>query len=236
MTHVNVPALANIARPVIEIHDGKVTTTSIEVSRVFGKRHDNVMRDIQNLRADLDENRLLNFEETVITRPNPSGGEPIKSPAYHLTRDGFTLLTFGFTGKKALAFKLAYIDAFNKMEAALAEKAQPAPQQLGLTMDRSLDDTGITPDMIQDIVASTTQNLVATLQQKRKLIHWPEVIEALQNPHTDMSFPDLTALIHVCIARFARSIDAEAYRAIKRRAAHQHVSMANVSLSTGGRA
>lgn len=40
---------------------------------------------------------------------------------YYLTRDGFTLLAMGFTGKKALQFKIAYIEAFNKMERMLME-------------------------------------------------------------------------------------------------------------------
>lgn len=33
-----------------------------------------------------------------------------------MNRDGFTLLAMGLTGKKALEFKLKYIEAFNKME------------------------------------------------------------------------------------------------------------------------
>lgn len=41
---------------------------------------------------------------------------------YLLTRDGFSLLVMGFTGKEALEWKLKYIDAFNKMEAALKEQ------------------------------------------------------------------------------------------------------------------
>ena len=40
-------------------------------------------------------------------------------PMYLMNRDGFTLLAMGFTGEKALRFKLAYIDAFNKMEEKL---------------------------------------------------------------------------------------------------------------------
>ena len=42
-----------------------------------------------------------------------------------MNRDGFTLLAMGFTGKKALDFKLKYIEAFNKMEQALLEQPQP---------------------------------------------------------------------------------------------------------------
>jgi phage regulator Rha-like protein len=43
---------------------------------------------------------------------------------YIMTRDGFSLLAMGFTGKKALQWKLKYIEAFNKMEQALTERKQ----------------------------------------------------------------------------------------------------------------
>ena len=56
------------------------------------------------------------------------GGAVRKSKAYRLTRDGFTFLAMGFTGERAQAFKWAYIDAFNKMEAALRQC--PAQAQL----------------------------------------------------------------------------------------------------------
>jgi len=105
-------------------------------------------------------------------------------------------------------------------------------QQHTLTLDDP-HASDLDASIVNEIVSTTTRNIVETLHRQRKLIHWPEVIEALQNPHTDMSFPDLTALIHASIARFERSIDAEAYTAIKRRAAHQRVSLTNVSLSTG---
>ena len=39
-----------------------------------------------------------------------------------MTRDGFSLLVMGFTGQKALQWKLKYIEAFNKMEAFIKEK------------------------------------------------------------------------------------------------------------------
>ena len=89
----------------------------------FGKRHDDVLKTVRNIIPELPQDRLRDFAETVCTRPNPSGGVPIKSPAYHLTRDGFTLLAMGFTGKKALHFKIAYIAAFNAMEAELLRRA-----------------------------------------------------------------------------------------------------------------
>lgn len=40
----------------------------------------------------------------------------------------------GFTGKKALAFKLAYIDAFNRMEAALHQPADTQRMELAFSL------------------------------------------------------------------------------------------------------
>ena len=118
--------------PVVTVVDGNVTTLSTDVATFFGKRHDNVIRDIENICATLDSSRLLNFEETEVTRESPlKKGTLIKSKAYRLTRDGFTFLAMGFTGARAQEFKWAYIDAFNKMEAALrqcpAQAQLPAP-------------------------------------------------------------------------------------------------------------
>lgn len=95
----------------------KLTTTSQQVAAVFGKRHDLVLRAIRNLCGQLPADRLPNFAETVEMRANPSGGALIPSPSYCLTRTGFTLLAMRFTGRKALAFQLAYIDAFDAMAA-----------------------------------------------------------------------------------------------------------------------
>lgn len=116
--------------PVVTLSQNRAVTTSKDVADCFGKRHDNVMRDIENLLSELPSDHLLSFEETLIERENPSGGAPIKSPAYEITRDGFTLLAMGFTGKKALQFKLAYIDAFNQMEAKLRAMAPAVVDQI----------------------------------------------------------------------------------------------------------
>lgn len=112
-----------IARPQLTVINGHATTTSLQVAEFFGKRHNNVLQAIRNLIAELPEDHALNFKQTVIERENPNGGKPIKSPAYTLNRDGFTLLAMGFTGKVAFQFKVAYIAAFNAMEAELARPA-----------------------------------------------------------------------------------------------------------------
>ena len=70
------------------------------------------------------EDRLPNFGQTVTMRENPNGGALIPSIAYTISRDGFTLLTMGFTGKKAFGFKLAYIKAFNAMAAFIKNQRE----------------------------------------------------------------------------------------------------------------
>lgn len=106
----------------VEISSGVPTTTSLAVAQKFGKRHDNVVRDIRKLASQLPVDYLPNFEEVISTFENGKGGTQ-QAPAFRITRDGFTLLAMGFTGKKALQFKLDYIDAFNRMERALLAQA-----------------------------------------------------------------------------------------------------------------
>ena len=105
--------------PVVTIVNGQPTTLSTDVAYFFEKPHNDVLKAIRAILSKLPEDRLGNFSQTVVTRANPSGGAPIQSKAYRLTRDGFTFLAMGFTGEKAQAFKWAYIDAFNRMEEAL---------------------------------------------------------------------------------------------------------------------
>lgn len=101
-----------------------LATTSINIAEVFGKLHKNILRDIENLKQDLPENfHKLNFE-LMQNEVKIGNGSTRKDPMYLLTRDAFTLLVMGFTGKKALQFKLAYIAEFNRMQTLLSEKKE----------------------------------------------------------------------------------------------------------------
>jgi len=115
--------------PVVSIINNQIVTTSLNVAEVFEKQHKDVLKAIRNLGIP-DDFRERNFAPNKIKVLNNPSGEEISH--YHLTRDGFTILAFGFTGKKAMKFKLAYIDAFNRMEAELTKRGaipqgQPAP-------------------------------------------------------------------------------------------------------------
>ncbi len=93
-----------------------VLTNSLLVAEKFGKEHRHVLDAIRDLIKGCAENSAVPmFEET--TYINPQNKQ--EYPMFIMNRDGFTLLAMGFTGKKALNFKMDFINAFNKMETML---------------------------------------------------------------------------------------------------------------------
>lgn len=94
---------------------GVPIVSSRRVADVFSKRHDNIIRDIENIKLDLLKIEESSWQQNFISSTYKDA-QNRKYPEYLLTRDGFTLLTMGFTGKKAMRFKIAYINCFNQME------------------------------------------------------------------------------------------------------------------------
>lgn len=102
----------------------QILTNSLLVAEKFGKDHKNVVRDIRSIiggMLKIEHTQL--FVESVYVHPQ-NGQE---YPMFIMNRDGFTLLAMGFTGEKALQFKLEYINAFNKMEKILKEQSIVLP-------------------------------------------------------------------------------------------------------------
>lgn len=112
-------ALTNAFR----IVEGRPVTTSFIVAQYFEKQHKNVIRDIEELLAKKPALRGLNFE---LTQEIKQIGAATRSvPVYLIDRKGFSLLAMGFTGTKALDFKCAFYDQFERMEEALRNPPKP---------------------------------------------------------------------------------------------------------------
>ncbi|RMV08829.1 putative antirepressor [Pseudomonas savastanoi] len=105
------------SKVLVEAVKGQPMTTSIDIASHFGKLHKNVIKSIKALECT-DSFHKLNFEPMEI-EVEIGMGKIRKDPAYRITRDGFTFLCMGFTGKEAARWKEAYITAFNRMEEAL---------------------------------------------------------------------------------------------------------------------
>lgn len=92
--------------------------TSLDVAETFGKFHKDVLESIRGVSKDLNTAEFSAlFYEAEYTASNGK-----KNPMYYMNRDGFTLLVMGYTGEKAMKFKLAYIKQFNAMEELLKGK------------------------------------------------------------------------------------------------------------------
>jgi Rha family phage regulatory protein len=100
--------------PVVFERDGRVYANSRDVAAFFEKRHDNVLADIRGLLKSQDTPSDW-FIETETT--NEQNGQAYRT--FDMNRDGFTLLVMSYTGPKAMAFKVRYIQRFNEMESAL---------------------------------------------------------------------------------------------------------------------
>jgi len=88
---------------------------SLFVARYFEKEHFHVLRDITKItdtNSGLSEDFTKSNFELTFYKDNTGR----KLPCYMMTRDGFTILVMGYTGKKAMRFKELYIRRFNEME------------------------------------------------------------------------------------------------------------------------
>lgn len=97
--------------------DRQAVTDSLKVAESFEKQHKDVLKAWKNLAAQNCATKKMFVESTYVNRGK-------EYPMIYMNRDGFTLLAMGFTGKKALDFKLKYIQAFNKMEQQIRNQSE----------------------------------------------------------------------------------------------------------------
>lgn len=212
------PALSAPA-PVLAVVDGTPTTTSVDVARQFGKQHLHVMERIRALIPELPEKHQSDFR--LVDYIDAKGEN---RPAYELNRDGFVVLAMGFTGKKALGFKLAYIDAFNRMEAALHTPAALAAPKPGHAL-KALQMAGAVASRVQQqvfaaLMAGTDADALlhgrwlVHLDHKHKAQVCEVAPDALVGSYADIarniatnslgaSGDDLAALAAACLAELA---------------------------------
>jgi len=109
-----------------ELITNNLRTTSLIVAEKFGKRHNNVLQAIHNLLNSEEDDSLsrwglLNFKQTPYV--DAQNGQTYHM--YEMTRDGFSMLVMGFTGKTAMKWKIRFIEAFNAMEKRIKRQDQP---------------------------------------------------------------------------------------------------------------
>lgn len=142
----------------------QAVTSSLLVAEKFGKEHKHVLDSIRKLIegcAEISADPM--FEET--TYVNEQNGQVY--PMFLMNRDGFSLLVMGFNGKKAMQFKLDYINEFNKMEKMIRDSIKPKSQLeiLQMSINQLVEQERRLSSVERDI--AETKKEIAEMKQER---------------------------------------------------------------------
>lgn len=135
----------------VTLYKNQLVTDSRKVAEHFGKRHDHVIRDIEEL---ISQNPKLGSDYFYETSYTAGTGKHYKM--YLMNHDGFSLLVMGFTGKTALEWKLKFLEAFNTMEKEIRKqqavpKIAPNPHYRTRMIKTAVKDTADTATVIADV-------------------------------------------------------------------------------------
>jgi len=175
MTNAQMTMIDPERNPIVFTKDGEVFASSRDVAAFFGKRHPHVLDAIDNLVKQEPALGLTNFRQTPYVEAQ--NGQTYKS--YEMDRDGFTLLAMGFTGSKALKWKLRYIEAFNAMGAELRRIAQSGP-----TID--LND----PGALRGLLLTYSEKALALEKQVKELLPSQEALQRISEAQGSLCVTD----------------------------------------------
>jgi Rha family phage regulatory protein len=194
------------------IENGQAVTNSLKVSEVFGKRHDRVLQDIRELGCSSDF-RVHNFvESSYVNLQNK------EMPMYYMSKNGFTLLAMGYTGKEAMKFKEAYIAQFEKMEEMLRQpRVLSDKEQLIASMKLSLEtaeELNVMKNDIQLIKHQVSEELTLNHGQQQTLHHEiKKRVEGIKEDY-ELSTREIYSQIH---SHLRRAFAAPKYIFVKRK-------------------
>lgn len=129
----------------VTIYNHQLVTDSRKVAENFDKQHKDVLKAIENIKAQNCAVTNMFFKTSY------KAGTGKSYPMYLMNRDGFSLLVMGFTGAKALEWKLKFLEAFNAMEKAIkTPQITPNPHYRTRMIKTAVKDVADTATMIAD--------------------------------------------------------------------------------------
>lgn len=166
--------IANIS-DFVQIKDEQVYTTSRIVAEKFGKRHDNVVRDIEATISTINDAQVIENKDFLkieeikndyFTESSyvDSLGRTYKQ--YLITEDGLALLVMGFTGVDAMRVKLKFVAEFNRMKNIINNPAQVIAETGSLD---ALVAFGVTNQRFTNALVKAKQEQQLLEQQKNAL-------------------------------------------------------------------
>ena len=158
-------------------NEERLVTTSLKVSEKFEKNHQHILESIDKL--TVENSTVANMFR--LSKYKAENGHQYRM--YEMDRDGFSLLVMGFTGEKALKWKLDYINAFNTMENEL-KRIYTERQQWQIERDKGV--------VIRHILTDTIKMKIS------------------DSPHKRFAYPNYTNLIYRTIfGKSAKELETE---------------------------
>lgn len=183
MTSAQMTPMNPERNPVVFMKDGEVFASSRDVAAFFEKRHDNILRDIDDMLTTGGSSELRNlFVERMVF--HEQARKEVRT--FDMKRDGFTLLAVGFTGAKALRFKLKYIAQFNAMEAELRRIATSGP-----TID--LND----PGALRGLLLTYSEKAMELEKQVKELLPSQEALDRIAKADGSMCITDAAKVLQM---------------------------------------
>lgn len=144
----------------VAVSNGQLVTDSRTVAERFEKEHGKVLRAIDNL---VSQNRLT--KNMFLEQTHEYRGREFRY--YLMNRDGFSLLVMGFTGQKALEWKLKFLAAFNEMDKILhsVPKVSPNPHYRTRKIHTAVRDMADTATAIVDVFGVKKPMALTTAMQ-----------------------------------------------------------------------
>lgn len=95
--------------------NGKIYVDSRQVAKMIGKRHDNLIRDIDGYVNILGQTSKLRTDNFFV-KSSYQAGTGKTYPCYNLTRKGCDMVANKLTGEKGVLFTAEYVTKFEEME------------------------------------------------------------------------------------------------------------------------
>lgn len=179
------------------------TITSLDVAEMVGRRHDQVLRDIETIIKHLgdDHKSVGNY---FIQDEYKDSLNRVK-PCYKLTKKGCELYSTRMTGEKGTQFAVEYIERFNKMENHIKQE---------------IDTTQLSPElqMFQGLFNSIAKQELATKNLNTKVDGIRDVV-ALNTVDWRKDSRQLINKIAQCRGGFGayKEVNNEIYKEVERR-------------------
>lgn len=173
----------------VQIQNSQIVTTSEFIAQAFDKQHKHVLEKIEQISKEIKASFFEpNFRLKAKQVKTGFGFRETKS--YELTKDGFMLLVMGFTGKQAMAIKIAYIEAFNAMSEAILDLNNTVSDGIKPAKTTADDRTGL-----RQAVAALVGRKGIDYSSAYSMIHQRFNVEAIEDIPTGQ-LPEAVAYVH----------------------------------------